>query len=271
MHPAQRSTGSRSCPSDAWPLAEVPDHATLAHGHGTGGCLTDRAVVRYSLRVTERRRDLLSLATLSLAALILGHHLVFLTAYGPQYWTMLERTGHGPVWAITVATVAILSAGLAFLALRRLASLGRLARAVEDGGTTVRDGSMRHLAALVLRVWCVILVASLALFVLNENMERAAIGLPAPGIAILAGGIGHTSPIFVFMAVAAAVALVAGLYRWRRDVLLARVGVDRPTWDRSAHARPPRPSPLLRRRPRSVVGSRLAGRAPPPLPRLSTI
>ena len=56
--------------------------------------------------MTSRRRDLLSLATLSLAALILGHHLVFLTAYGRSYWAMLERTGHGPVWAITVATVA---------------------------------------------------------------------------------------------------------------------------------------------------------------------
>jgi hypothetical protein len=243
----------------------------LQDGHGTGGRLTDRAIVRYSLRVTGRRRDLLSLATLSLAALILGHHLVFLTAYGPEYWTMLERTGHGPVWAITVASVAILSLGLVFLALRRLASLRQLARSIEGGGATVRDGSRRHLAWLVLRLWCVVTVASLALFVLNENLERAAVGIPAPGIAILAAGIGRTSPIFVFMAVALAVALVAGLYRWRRDVLLARIRQDRPAWDRSAHARQPRPSPLLRGRPASLVGSRLAGRAPPPLPRLSTV
>lgn len=243
----------------------------LQDGHGTGGSLTDRAIVRYSLRVTGRRRDLLSLATLSLAALILGHHLVFLTAYGPEYWTMLERTGHGPVWAITVATVAILSLGLAFLALRRLASLRQLARSIEGGGATVLDGSRRHLAWLVLRLWCVVTVASLTLFVLNENLERAAVGIPAPGIAILAAGIGRTSPIFVFMAVALAVALVAGLYRWRRDVLLARIRANRPTWDRSAHARQPRPSPLLPRRPASLVGSRLAGRAPPLLPRLSTL
>jgi len=221
--------------------------------------------------MTERRRDLLSLATLSLAALILGHHLVFLTAYGPEYWTMLERTGHGPVWAITVATVAILSAGLVFLALRRLASLRRQARTVQENGATVRDASLRDLAGVVTRLWCLVVVVSLALFVLNENLERIAIGVPAPGIAILASGIGHTSPILVFMAVSAAVALVAGLYRWRRDVLLARVRAGRLTWDRLAHARPPRPSLLPRRRPRSVVGSRLAGRAPPLLPRLSTV
>jgi len=233
--------------------------------------MTERAIVRYSLRVTGRRRDLLSLATLSLAALILGHHLVFLTAYGPEYWTMLERTGHGPVWAITVATVAILTLGLAFLALRRLASLRRLARSIDDGGATVRDGSLRHLAWLVLRVWCEVTVASLALFVLNENLERAAVGIPTPGFAILAAGIGRTSPIFVFAAVGLAVAFVAGLYRWRRDVLLARIRANRRTWDRSAHVRQPRPSPLLPRRPASVVGSRLAGRAPPPLPRLSTV
>jgi len=221
--------------------------------------------------MTGRQRDLLSLATLSLSALILGHHLVFLTAYGPQYWTMLERTGHGPVWAITVATVAILSAGLVILAIRRIASLRRLARVVEDGGTTIRDGGFRHLAGLVLRLWCLVVVVSLALFVLNENLERAAIGLPAPGLALLAGGIGHSSPIFVFMAVAAAVAVVAGLYRWRRDVLLACVLVTRQVWDRSSHQRPVRPEALPRRRPRSVVGSRLAGRAPPALLRLSSV
>jgi len=236
-----------------------------------GGRLTEHTAARYSLRVTERRRDLLSLATLSLAALILGHHLVFLTAYGPQYWTMLERTGHGPVWAITVATVAILSAGLIFVAIRRMASLRRLARAVEDRRMTVRDGSLRDLAGHVLRLWAVVVVISLALFVLNENLERAAIGLPAPGFALLAGGMGRASPIFVFMAVAAAVALVAGLYRWRRDILLARVRAERQVWDRSPGGRPARPSALPRRRPRSVVGSRLAGRAPPPLHRLSTI
>jgi hypothetical protein len=235
------------------------------------GRLTEHPVARYSLRVTERRRDLLSLATLSLAALILGHHLVFLTSYGPQYWTMLERTGHGPVWAITVVTVAILSAGLVFLAIRRIASLRLLARALEDGGTTVRDESLRHLAGYVLRLWCVVVVASLALFVLNENLERAAIGVPTPGLAILAGGIGHTSPIFVFLVVAAAVSLVAGLYRWRRDILLARVMANHQVWDRSADAGPARPEALPRRRPRSVVGSRLAGRAPPLLPRLSSV
>lgn len=220
--------------------------------------------------MTGRRRDLLSLATLSLAALILGHHLVFLAAYGPEYWTMLERTGHGPVWAITVATVAILSLGLVFLAFRRIASLRRLARAVEEGGTAVRDATLGHLAGHVLRLWCAIFVLSLALFVLNENLERTAVGLPAPGIALLLGGIGHTSPLLVFIAVAAAVALVAGLYRWRRDILLSRIQAVRLSWDRCPDPRPARPD-VLRRRPGSVVGSHIAGRAPPLVPRLSTI
>lgn len=212
--------------------------------------------------MTARRRDLLSLATLVFAALILGHHLVFLTAYGPEYWTMLEHTGHGPAWAITVATVAILTGGLVFLAVRRLASLRRLASAVEADQASVRDAGLRHLAGMVLRLWCLLFVASLALFVLNENLERAAVGVAAPGLAILVGGIGHTSPILLFAGVAGAVALVAGLYRWRRDVLLARVRAARPTWSRSSDAPLPRPI-LSDRRPRSIVGSRIAGRSPP--------
>ena len=220
--------------------------------------------------MTARRRDLLSLATLAFAALILGHHLVFLTAYGPEYWTMLERTGHGPVWAVTVATAAILVGGLVVLAIRRLGSLRRLARAVEEERATVSDAGLPHLAAIVLRLWCLLVIASLALFVLNENLERMAVGVPAPGLAILVGGLGHTSPILVFAAVAGAVALVAGLYRWRRDVLLARVRAARPTWGRSSDAPLPRPV-LSDRRPRSFVGSRIAGRSPPLLPRRSTI
>jgi hypothetical protein len=221
--------------------------------------------------VTRRRRELLSLATLSLAALILGHHLVFLTAYGPEYWEMLERTGHGPVWAVTVITVLLLSAGLLLLAVRRLTSLTRLARDVGRGQVTVRNGQLRDLATHVLRLWSVILAVSLPLFVLNENLERVTNGLPAPGLAILAAGIGHASPIPVFVGVALVLALVAGLYRWRRDILVARLRVVRPAWDRSGHRRLPRPTDVPRRRPRSLVGSRLAGRAPPQLPRLSPV
>lgn len=233
--------------------------------------MTDSAAVRYSLRVTVRRRDLLSLATLSLGALILGHHLVFLTAYGPRYWAMLERTGHGPVWAVTVITVGILSTGLVFLALRRLASLARLARAVKGGKLAVRDGRPRDLAIHAIRLWAMIVAISLALFVLNENLERAANGLPTPGLTILVAGVGNASPILVFAAVAAAVAIVAALYRWQRDILLARVRGERPAWDRTVQRGLPRPPAALPRRPRSVVGSRLAGRAPPLLPRLSTV
>ncbi|TME31264.1 MAG: hypothetical protein E6I62_07555 [Chloroflexi bacterium] len=192
--------------------------------------------------MTERRRDLLSLATLSLAVLILGHHLVFLTAYGRQYWAMLERTGHGLVWAITVITVALLTLGLIFLAFRRVRSLTRQARDIERGRLAVRDARMIDLARQVLRLWPVILVSA-----------------------------GHLSPILVFAAVAGAVALVAGLYRWRRDILLAVLRAKRTAWDRPAKPRLLRPAEAPLRRPRWVVGSRLAVRAPPQPPRLSPV
>jgi len=212
--------------------------------------------------VTKRRRDLLSLATLSLAALILGHHLVFLTAYGRAYWTMLEYTGHGPVWVVTVATVLILTAGLIFLGVRRLVSLSRTAGAVHTGELTVRDGGLRALTIHVIRLWGVVFSVSLTLFVVNENLERAANDLPAPGLSVLVSSGGHPSPILLFVIVAAVVSLVAALYRWRREILLARIRAARPTWDRSSH-RLVTPPEAPGRRPRSLVGSRLAGRAPP--------
>lgn len=225
----------------------------------------ERSLVRYSLRVTdERRRNVLSLATLSLAALILGHHVVFLSSYGPAYWVMLERTGHGPIWATTVATVALLTTGLLLLALRRIVGLSRLARSARAGEVFVPESQPAHLASHVLRIWAVILAVSLAMFVLNENLERASSGFPIPGLAVLLGAGGHAGPVAVFAAVSAAVALVAGLYRWRRDILIARLTASHSTWPRSTEGSPPRPEQWRPRR-ISLLASRLAGRGPPVL------
>jgi hypothetical protein len=212
--------------------------------------------------VTQHKsRDLLALAALSLAALVLGHDLIFLLTYGIDVGGALQRTGHGMAWLVTVVSAAVVAGSMAALAIRRLISLSMLARDLERGLVRVRRGSSGELGREIVRLWVPILVTSLILFVVNENLERAAIGLPLPGLGIVIGS-GHAPAVLIFAAVSLFVAGFAGLYRWRRDLLEARVVAARVRW---ADAEPDLRPPLRwadRRHP-SIIGRRLAVRAPP--------
>jgi len=212
--------------------------------------------------VTQRRsRDLVALAALSLAALVLGHDLIFLLTYGAGVGVGLQRTGHGLAWLVIIVTAAMVAGTMSALAIRRLIALSRLARDLERGLVQVRGGSRTELGRQILRLWAPILVIALALFVANENLERAAVGMPLPGVAIVLGS-PHVPTVLVFALVALFVAAFAGLYRWRRDVLAARVVAARARWTERGPVVLP-PGRLADRRHPSIVGRRLAGRAPP--------
>jgi hypothetical protein len=213
--------------------------------------------------VTERRgRDLLALAALSLAALVLGHDLMFLLTYGLDFGAAMQRTGHGAPWLATVITAATVAGTMTTLAVRRLVALSRLAREVEGGNVHVRGGAaLSDLGRQILRLWAPILVVALALFVANENLERAIVGIRLPGLSVLFGTT-HAPTLLVFALVALFVSAFAGLYRWRRDVLAARIVAGRPRWAEDAPVAP-RPRPWADRRSPSIIGRRLAGRAPP--------
>jgi len=203
----------------------------------------------------RRMLDRVAVALLSLAAFVLGHDLLFLLASGPNFRIALQQSGHGAVWDTTVMTVVGAGAVLAGLAMRRLVALSQAARGL--GGPAAASHRRRaHLLGHVLGLWAVILATALVLLVVNENLERAAIGLPLPGLGVLL----HAIPIFA--PVALAVALVAALYGWRRDVLISRLAeARRPRRVPTAQTYPR--LPWVNRRPGSNVGRRQAGRAPP--------
>jgi hypothetical protein len=218
--------------------------------------------IRYSGEVTERRgRDLLALAALSLAALVLGHDLIFLLNYGLDFGAAMQRTGHGAPWLVTVITAATVAGTMTTLAARRLVALSRLAREVEGGNVRGRGASLSDLGRQILRLWAPILVVALALFVANENLERAMVGIRLPGLSVLFGTT-HAPTMLVFALVALFVSAFAGLYRWRRDVLAARILAARPRWAEDAPV-PLRPRPWADRGRPSIISRRLAGRAPP--------
>jgi hypothetical protein len=100
------------------------------------------------------------------------------------------------------------------------------------------------------------------LFVVVENLERMSVGLPAPGLEVM-GSLGFPGIAVLFVLVAAVTALVEALYRWRREVLLARIEAARTRRTRTAATSGRPTAPWVDRRHAAIAGHRIAGRAPP--------
>ena len=212
--------------------------------------------------MTERRRDVLALAPLSLAALVLGHDLAFLLTFGPDYRTALIRTGHGEAWVAAVVTAAMLSMGLVVLGAARLASLRQQVEPIRPGaGSGLR---LRHLLRETAGLWGLIFISAVVLFVINENLERAVSGQPLPGLGVLIGSSSLPIPALMLSAASALVAFVAALYRWRRDGLIARMRAHARVRKVGAAPTLPRATLVIDHR-ASIRARRLAGRAPPRL------
>jgi hypothetical protein len=212
--------------------------------------------------VTERRRDMLALALLILAALVLGHDLTYLATYGPDYTTALLRTGHGEAWTAAVITIGLLTAVIAILAVLRLVTLSRQATQSGADARLMPRGQVADLAREFIGLWAVVLLGAAALFIVNENVERALGHLPLGGIELLVGIQGNLVPLLMVAAASAVVTAVAALYRWRRDILIARLRIARGAWARATSNRLPRPWPSLERR-SATIARRRSWRAPP--------
>jgi hypothetical protein len=213
--------------------------------------------------IPARWRDRSRLAALAVVAFVLAHDLVFLMTDGGLYGLALARTGHGDQWTGTVILVAALAAGLAIAGTLRLLSLSRLARGLEANGQAIQAGRPADLAGHLVRAWLVILPIAVVLFVLVENVEHVSVGLPAPGLTVL-GSSQYHSVIGVFALVSLATALVDALYRWRRDLLVARIEAARARRRYRPATIAHRPLPWVELRHSSITGHRITGRAPPP-------
>jgi hypothetical protein len=202
-------------------------------------------------------------AAIQLVALVLAHELVFLARYGSRFGEALAHAGHGQTWNAAVTTSLLLAAGLAGVAAVRLARLGLLVRRRDAAPGNAPAGlERRPLLRAWLRLAPRMALLSVVLLSVQENLEQAAIGRAPAGPGILltpeyAGG------LWITIAVALAVGLVAALFDWRRRVLLAKLRAARPGVRRGSAARQLRPSVVLRRPVESLLGRRSALRAPP--------
>jgi len=208
-----------------------------------------------------RARVLGSLAELLLAltALVVGHDLDFVLAYGSGYQGALARTGHDPHWETAVLTVVTAGLLLAVAATARLIWLVRLAHRI-GASRSVRP-NLSPVPRLLALVWGRLFFVSLLLFILQENYERVSVGIALPGLAVLAPESG-ISPVVIFALVSLLVAAVSTLFRWSMAALEERIA-------RAMSATRPEisdlqaPRPYVLRPASSVLGRNLAGRAPP--------
>ena len=209
----------------------------------------------------SRLGRLATAAVIQLCALVLGHQLVYLARYGSRFGEALVHSGHGDAWTAAVMSSVALGVGLGAVAALRLLGLGALLRRSGSSSVAV-DGSLATPA--LLHAWArlaprVVLV-QLVLLTVQENIERAWLGgaMPGPGILLspeYAGG------AWIASGVAILVSLVAALFEWRRNLLLARLRAARAPLARSAPARRPIAPPA--RVVESLLGRKSALRAPP--------
>ena len=193
----------------------------------------------------------------ALTALVLAHNLAFLVTYGPAYRMALAQSGHDAAW--TAAVVVVLSVALGLLAAASL-QLRRLARIAPPPrrGSPVPGGAGSFARRLV-RVWAALTPATAVLFTIQENLERLAVGEAAPGLSVLARD-GSPTILLVIAAVSLVVALVAALFGWSRDLLIARIAAAGRSWRRATASRRPN---IVGRRPAFLGGPGPTLRAPP--------
>jgi hypothetical protein len=210
--------------------------------------------------MTERIGGVVRVAATALVALVLAHNLIFLAGYGAAFSEAMAHTGHHHGWAIAVVVSLALACSLLFAAAWRLRQLGRLAR--ELGAPRLpTEPNRRAFLLRWLALWLALTIGTALLFVLQENIEHARITQRLPGIGVLASA-AYPHAVEIIAAVSLAVSLVAALLGWKLELVIARIramqsaarGAGRPVC---------LPSDWIDRRRGSILGRRLAGRAPP--------
>lgn len=160
---------------------------------------------------------------LVLAALALGHELIYLLAhgFGEGYARAMQEGGHDRYWTSFVLIVLVVTGVLSVVAAAQWRRLRRLATDVEAGAVRLSAGGLDRFLELLGPLWLRVSVGAVAAYLLQENVETASVGAPLPGLGVLGGE--HAIALPVLLLVSLVVAAVGALVGWRREVLLARI------------------------------------------------
>lgn len=194
-----------------------------------------------------------------LAGLVLAHSLIFLAAYGATVGFAMSRTGHDLGWLSAAAAALTLGCSLLATMAWRLRGLRRAAQRTGAVRLPAEPGLIAFLRRWTVW-WLALTVAIAVLFVIEENIELSRISEQLPGIRVLASG-AYPGAVAIIAVVALVVSLLASLLGWESDLLEARIRAAGQLVrnERGASAR----IDVIDRRPGSILGRGLAGRAPP--------
>ena len=210
--------------------------------------------------MTGRVGGVVRAAVTALAGLVLAHNLIFLVGYGARFGPALAHTGHNDAWTLAVIVSLTLGSAILAAALWRVRGLRR--EALNAGANRLpTEPDARAFLRRWLGWWIALALTIAVLFVVQENLELARIDRPMPGIGLLVS-VAYPHAIAIIAAVALAVSLVAALLGWKIEILMARLRAMTPTSSLTAVSALPPHDPIERRR-GSILGRRLAGRAPP--------
>jgi hypothetical protein len=212
--------------------------------------------------MTSLRRPL-EYAVITLVALVISHNIIFMLAYGAGYDEALAHSGHDGAWGSAVAITLAAASGLFGLGTWRIYRLGVLACALADTQSVIRPEPIRFVRQLV-GLWMRLAGATTLVFFIQENVEHLRVGEAMPGLAVL-GSAEYPYATVIVGAVALGVAFVVALFRWQRDVLVARITAARLRWRRAWPTVEPRQAVWVERRHASIVFHQVSGRAPPQL------
>jgi uncharacterized membrane protein len=206
-------------------------------------------------------RRLLGFSAMTAVALVVAHNLVFLLAFGSGFNEALARTGHDGTWGTAVTIVLAAALGLLGLGAWRLYRLGIIARSLATSEGSIGP-EVTEVARRLVGLWLRLAGITAVVFVVQENLEHRDAGLALPGLSVL-GSAEYPHAAIVIAAIAFAVAAVVSLFRWRRDILVARITTARAgKWAAGPAVLARRPV-WVERRHASIVVHQFSGRAPP--------
>jgi hypothetical protein len=220
------------------------------------------SVGRHVSALIGRARPPLVAAVLVAAVLVAGHDTLYLVTYGPgEVHHALAASGHGVPWTGICLAALMVGGAVALVAVQRSHRLN--ARLRQIGAPPVRRVSTRHLARRIASLWLPLLIVSLLVFAVQENIEHVAHHgghLPLLEVWYL-GEYQWTVPIFALVALAAAAlgaattahlrVLAEAVRRWEARRAPRPGGRIRlPDWSGLRHSHVPAP---------------YQGRAPPPV------
>lgn len=200
----------------------------------------------------------LPFAALAAAGLALSHELVYLLSHGhgEGYARAMSEGGHDRYWISFVLTSMTVCLALTAVTMTQLHRLSRKADGLAPAPSV--EESPRYLAALLARIWPRLAALTAALYLAQENIERAISGSPPPGLGAMAGE--HAIALPIIAVATLLIAAVGALACWRRDVLAARIMASRPALPRVVRISRP---PAGRRAVSFDAGRRPGVRAPP--------